>query len=74
MNRQQRRAMTRNKEVAEFVIDERYNMLKKSLVSSMETLRDEFGFTSEQLDKFAEEHNKRLSKMLGVEVKENASN
>ena len=49
---------------AEKMKKDRENLLITSALSAMEVLKDEFGFTQEQLNKFTEKYTPALNKNL----------
>lgn len=69
MNRKDRRKagklIQNSKEFSEYVVQNRLQMLQASMLAGMETLKEDFNFTQEQLNEFAKKHNERLNQVLG---------
>jgi hypothetical protein len=64
LNRSDRRALSGATSYYNEVIQQRQQMLNASLMASLTVLRDDFSFTPEQLNEFAEKHNKVLLKSI----------
>lgn len=58
------------KSIQQTIINDRRALLNNSLISSLEVLKDKFGFTQEQLTQFADEYVKALQKNAKTKKKE----
>lgn len=57
------------KSIQQMIIDDRKALLTASLLASMEILKEDFGFTQEQLQKFSDKYIPAVQKNLGPQNK-----